>query len=148
MIGIPAKRETGLFADNGQPVNRTMSERQRRSISGHSANAIVFETGHHNFDYRGETLGNLIPDSNPPRYNGTDIMHARYGHNNAVPYCLELPNGQIIDAALHRGVAALANHGPMNGVHGIVTNAEFRVHPTTNRAWIQAIHPIRNGDQI
>ena len=117
-------------------------------ISGHSTNDIVFATEHHIFDYRGETLGNLIPGSNPPHYNGTDIMHARYGHNNTETYCLQLPNGQIIDAALHRGVAALANHGPMNGVHGIVANAEFKVHPNTNRAWIQAIRPIRNEDQI
>ena len=139
-IGTPPRRETGLFADNGQPIFRTNASKQ-------SPNEIIFEAGQEIFEYNGEILGSIIPDSSPKHYDGVAKMHDRY-EKLPGPYCLELPNGQVIDAALRRGIASLANHGPMNGVIGIIANAELHYNQTNNRAWIQAIRPIRNGDRI
>ena len=52
------------------------------------------------------------------------------------PYCFQRRNGTIVDAALRRGVASLANPGTMNGVHGIRANAVFKTN-NDGDIWIE-----------
>ena len=78
-------------------------------------------------------------------------MHERYGGGPG-PYCFEFTRGalkgQIIDAALLRGIGSLANHGKMNVGVGVQANCELHSNDATGRVWLQAIKPILNGDQI
>ena len=133
------KRETGLFANNGQPVDRSVEDKARRRTNGQSANPVVFQIGAEICDYRGERLPSIAS------------MHERYGGGPG-PYCFEFTRGalkgQIIDAALLRGIGSLANHGKMNVGVGVQANCELHSNDATGRVWLQAIKPILNGDQI
>jgi hypothetical protein len=136
-IGAPSTRETGLFANDGTPPDRTLRQRILRQRD-QSVEDPLFRNRQKIFDYNGEELGSELD------------MHQRYTFNERGlygPYCFQRLDGTIVDAALRRGVASLANHGPMNGIHGVQANAVFR----TNRAgeiWIEAITNIYNGEQI
>ena len=133
------RRETGLFADNGQPVDRSEEDKTRRRINGQSSNPILFQVGDEICEYRGERLPSVA------------AMKARYGGVPG-PYCFQYTQGalkgQIIDAALLRGIGSLANHGKMNVGVGVQANCELHCNDETGRVWLQAIKPILNGDQI
>ena len=133
------RRETGLFADNGQPVDKSEQNKAQRRTNGQSANLVVFNNGDEICEYNGERLPSIA------------TMHARY-NGGPGPYCFEYTrgplSGQIIDAALLRGIGSLANHGKMNVGVGVQANCELHSNDVTGRVWLQAIKPILNGDQI
>ena len=74
-------------------------------------------------------------------------MHSIYEGIHG-PYCLQRNDGSFIDAAVLRGTAAMANHGILQAPVGTRANAIFKENRETADVWIEAIHPILNGDQV
>ena len=133
------RRETGLFVDNGQPADKSEGDKAQRRTNGQSVNPTLFRVGDEICEYHGERLPSVA------------AMQARYGGGPG-PYCFEFTHGalkgQVIDAALLRGIGSLANHGKMNVGVGVQANCELHSNDKTGRVWLQAIKPILNGDQV
>ena len=127
-------RSSGLFCNIADhPVDRLHWDQ----------NKIGFDVGEKIFQYNGEVFDNT-PGCE------IELMESRYHHDrrdNGGPYCLQRRDGSFIDAALARGVAAMANHGTINGTRGTRANAEFR-EGRDGHIFLRATAPIRNGDQI
>ena len=109
----------GLFAFNG--TNR-------------NSNDVVFANGVRLFPYLGEIITK-------------DTLEERYGtveDDHTAPYVIELTkkSGQYEDAALHRGIGSLINHGTRRQ-----SNCRFSV-TRNNRIMVVTTKKIRNGEEL
>jgi hypothetical protein len=132
-LGQRRTRSTGLFATNGESVDTLNREN----------NAIIFTKGRRNIlEYTGETL-TVEEMHNRYRRSGNDAP------NIAGPYCVALKEGFVLDAALYRCTASMANHGNIpRSTTWDPKSANTTFYTFANRIYLKTIRDIRNGDQI